>query len=64
MDPFIESLKKNEELMKTLTVEQRMALALSELLMESATGADVPPGTKAKRIALSAVLTQDAGVKW
>lgn len=63
-DPFIEALKKNEEVLSTMSDDKIMFLALSELMSEMAIGKDVPPGTQAKRISLSVDLARRAGVKW
>ena len=63
-DKFIENLKKNEEILKKLSDANIISLALSELMQEMATGKDVPPGLKVKRISLSAELAKRAGVKW
>lgn len=63
-DPLIDSLKENEKILSKLSDDDLIKLALAEIIMEMGMGRDVPPGTKAKRITLSAVLTQRAGVKW
>lgn len=63
-DPFVDRLLENAKILKSLTNEQAIMLSLSEVLYESALGDDVPPGTKAKRIALSADLYRRAGVKF
>jgi len=63
-DEFIERLKENERVLGTLDDEKIGFLALSELMAEMAVGKEVPPGSKAKRIVLSAELAKRAGVKW
>ena len=66
MDPFVECLQKNDEVLSKLTDKQVVMLALSELMAEMSIGKDIPPGTKAKRMSLSAQLVGRAGVgvKW
>ena len=63
-DEFIDRLIENEKILKGMTDEQAVMLSLSEVLYESALGDDVPPGTKAKRISLSADLYRRAGVRF
>ena len=63
-DLFIDRLKENEKILSTLSDEDLRSIALSEMMMELAMGDDVPPGVKAKRVALSAALAGRAGVKF
>ncbi len=63
-DPFIDTIKENESILQKLDSQDLIFLALSELMSEMATGTDVPPGLKAKRISLSAELSKRAGIRW
>lgn len=63
-DEFIDRMRQNAEVLSGLSNEDVLMLALSELMSEMALGKEMPPGTKAKRIALSADLARRAGVKW
>ncbi len=67
-DELIERLKQSEKVLKELSNEQIIYLALSEILQEIAVspayGVEIPVGLKVRRISLSADLTRRAGVKW
>ena len=63
-DPFIDRIKENEAILSKLTDEQVILLSLSEIVLETAEGKDVPPGIKARRICLSAELSKRAGIRW
>ena len=62
-DPFVARLLENEKILKPLSNEQVIMLALSEVVMELSMGLDVPPGSKAKSIALASALSLRAGGK-
>ncbi len=63
-DLFVDRILENEKILKPLTNEQVIMLALSELMMELTAGPDVPPGSKAKGISLASALSHRAGVKF
>lgn len=63
-DPFIDRVLENEKVLKDLSDEQVILLALSVLTEEGAFADGVIPGTKAKLIALSASLASRAGIKF
>ena len=63
-DPFVESLKRNEETLKSLSNDSIVLLALSSIVFEMSVGTDIPIGTKSKCISLSAELAKRAGVRW
>jgi len=62
-DPFIENIVRNEAILKKLSDDAVMLLAISEMCMEMTSITDVP-GSKAKFVALSAELSKRAGIKW
>lgn len=63
-DPMIEALLRSEKVLKGLTDNDVIMLGLSELMTELALGKDIPPGLKAKRMALASSLASRAGVKF
>lgn len=62
-DPFVKRLQENEKVLSTLSDNDVIMLALSDIILEM-TGKDTPPGIQAKRITLSADLNRRAGVKF